>query len=131
MANSTMMTAVGGESRGSSTLITWTAVGTVFQIAMVVIGHFNEFVKNNLFAIGGMLISLVFAAIWAKAAARSAGSASAGGAFVGGACAIIGIAVSVALGDVPVNILLFGTLGSAVAGLIGGVILYAVAGKKA
>jgi hypothetical protein len=128
MTNATMTAT--GENPGTTPLITWTAIGTVFQIAMVVIGHFNEFVKTNVFAIGGMLISLVFAAIWAKAAARSAGAACGGGAFVGGVCAIIGIAVSVALGDTEANILMFGTLGSAVAGLIGGVIAYAVAGKK-
>jgi len=131
MTNGTTTTLMQGDASSRAALMTWTIVGTVFQIAMVVIGHYNEFVKNNVFAIGGMLVSLVFGALWAKTAARSAGSACLGGAIVGGVCAVIGIAVSVVLGDVPANVLLFGTLGSAVAGLIGGVILYALAGRKA
>lgn len=45
-----------------------------------------------------------------------------GGLVAGGACALLGIGVSVALKDTVLPILLVGTLGSAVAGLIGGAI---------
>lgn len=105
-------------------------VGTVLQIGMVIAGHFNEFVKNNVFAAGGMFISLIIGAWFGAVAARSKAGAMAGGALAGGDCALIGIAVSVALKDTEPMILVFGTLGSAVAGLIGGIILYALAGSK-
>ncbi len=111
-------------------LITMTALGTVVQLAMVIAGHYNAFIRENVFAIGGMAISLVFGALWAAKSAGSKGSAFGGGALVGGLCALIGIAVSVAMGDVPAGVLAFGTAGSAVAGGIGGIALYALAGRK-
>jgi hypothetical protein len=42
-----------------------------------------------------------------------------GGVVAGASCAFIGLAVSVLLKDVPASLLLFGTAGSAVTGLIG------------
>lgn len=97
-----------------------TAVGTALQILMVVAGHTNPGVKN-LFAVGGMSISLVAGALYvALAHGAPAGSLLAGAAIAGGACALLGIAVSVALGDVPVTLLLLGTASSVVTGLIGG-----------
>ncbi len=106
------------------------AVGTVLQVSMIAIGHYNEFVKTNVFAAGGMLISLIVGAWFGMKAARSKGGAALGGALVGGDCALIGIALSVALKDTEPMILAVGTIGSAVAGLIGGVVLYALAGTK-
>ncbi len=111
-------------------LLKWTLGGTLLQVAMVVAGHFNEFIKNNVFAIGGMAISLIFGALFARTAARSKGGALLGGFIVGGVSAILGIALSVLLGDTEASILAFGTAGSAMAGLIGGISLYAIAGSK-
>ena len=113
----------------SKNLIKWTVIGTVLQLAMIVAGHYNEFVKNNVFAIGGMAISLIFGAMYGRAAANKK-DASLGGLLVGGVCALIGIAASVALGDTEVAVLGFGTIGSAVAGLIGGVATKAMSGSK-
>jgi hypothetical protein len=98
-----------------------TAIGTAAQIAMVVAGHFVPAVAG-LFAIGGMGISAV--AGWAamKGQAASLAAAAGQGAVAGGVSAAIGIAVSVALGDVPASLLAVGTAGSALTGLIGGVI---------
>jgi hypothetical protein len=117
------------DSRAGS-MIKWTIIATVVQLAMVVSGHYVEFIKNNVFAIGGMLISLVFAACWVRGGATGWAHAAWGGVVVGGVCALIGIAVSCALGDVEAAVLGFGTAGSAVAGLIGGTVAYAVAGPK-
>lgn len=114
----------------SKSMVPMTAVGTIVQIAMVVAGHYNEFIKNNVFAIGGMLISLVVAAMWAAKGAASKGNAFGGGAIVGGVCAILGIAVSVILGDTDAAVLGFGTAGSAVAGGIGGIAAFALSGRK-
>ena len=98
-----------------------TVIGTAAQVAMVVAGHFVLAVAE-LFAIGGMGISAV--AGWAamKGQAASLAAAAGQGAGAGAVCAAIGIAVSVALGDVPTSLLAVGTAGSAVTGLIGGVI---------
>jgi hypothetical protein len=105
-------------------------VGIALQVAMVLAGHFNEFIRNNVFAIGGMLISMVVGAWFGRSAARSKAQAALGGAAVGADCALVGIAVSVGLGDTQPMILAFGTAGSAMAGLIGGLVLHAVAGKE-
>ena len=98
-----------------------TLIGTIAQIAMVVAGHYSPAVAQ-LFAIGGMGLSAL--AGWGALRGRSAslGSAAGNGALAGAACAVIGIGVSVLLGDVPASLLAVGTAGSALTGLIGGVI---------
>lgn len=114
----------------STSLVQATAIGTVVQIGMVVAGHYVPAIANG-FAIGGVAISLAAGALyawWASAQAR--GQAALGGAIAGGLCALIGIAVSLALGDVTAIILLFGTLSSAVTGAIGGLITGAMTGKQ-
>ncbi|MEP6550186.1 MAG: hypothetical protein ABJB95_03335 [Gemmatimonadales bacterium] len=97
-------------------------VGTLLQLAMVISGHWVEFIKLNVFAIGGMLISAIAGVLYARAARVDRKGSALHGALVGGLCALIGIAVSFALGDVPASILALGTLSSAVTGAIGGAI---------
>lgn len=102
-----------------STLI----IFTVLQLAMVLAGHWVPFVKVNLFAPLGTVISLV-GAIWYVRAARPAWTwAVVGGAIVGGVSALIGILISYGLGDVPVETLFIGTGASAVAGAVGGAVM--------
>lgn len=97
-----------------------TVIGTLLQLAMVLIGHFNPAVAN-VFAVGGMTISLIAGVVYAAISAdRTAKSLAAGGALAGGICALIGILVSFLLGDVPALILAVGTLSSAVTGAVGG-----------
>lgn len=98
-----------------------TMLGIIAQIAMVVAGHYVPAIAN-LFAIGGMGISAL--AGWAALKQRPATLAAAmgGGALAGGICAALGIAVSVALGDVPASLIGLGTFSSAVTGAIGGLI---------
>jgi len=95
------------------------AIGTVLQLAMVIAGHFVPAVAA-LFAIGGMAISAIAGVLYGRTAATLGGGAL-GGALAGGECALIGIAVSCALGDVDAMVLVFGTIASAVTGLIGGI----------
>jgi|HubBroStandDraft_6_1064221.scaffolds.fasta_scaffold103227_3 hypothetical protein len=104
-----------------------TIVGTCLQVAMTLIGHFVPLVRAN-FMYGGLTFSLIAGVLYALGAAGGWGSAAAGGAIAGGLCALIGIAVSCLLGDVPAPVLLFGTLGSAVAGLIGALVARALRG---
>jgi hypothetical protein len=96
------------------------ALGTVLQVAMVLIGHTSPAVAA-LYAVGGMGISLLAGlayAHWARAASASA--AAVGGAAAGALCAFIGILVSYLLGDVPASLLALGTISSAVTGAVGG-----------
>jgi hypothetical protein len=102
-------------------LIRATLIGTVLQLAMVIAGHFVPAIAA-LFAIGGMLISLVAGVLYARAAKGGWGDSLVGGLIAGGVCAFIGILVSYLLKDVTVDILWMGTAGSAVAGLVGGAI---------
>ena len=99
----------------------WIVVGTVLQIAMVVVGHFVSSVAI-LFAPLGMGISLVAGLLWARALSTGYGGGAGGGAVVGGVCALIGILVSYLLGDVTASVLGFGTASSAVTGALGGLL---------
>jgi hypothetical protein len=104
----------------SRALIIATVIGTILQVAMVVVGHTNETVKG-LFAVGGMGFSLVAGLIYAvSAGGGAAGSLALGGAVAGGVCAFIGILVSHLLGDVPMSLLALGTISSVVTGALGG-----------
>jgi hypothetical protein len=100
-------------------LVIAAVIGTLLQVAMVVIGHSNETVKG-LFAVGGMGFSLVAGVIYTMiAGAGTAGSLALGGAVSGGVCAFIGILVSHLLGDVPASLLALGTISSIVTGALG------------
>lgn len=97
----------------------WIGVGTVLQIAMVVVGHFVSAIAM-LFGPLGMGISLLVGLLWGKDLSKSYGNGAGGGAVVGGVCALIGILVSFLLGDVTAAILGLGTVSSAVTGALGG-----------
>jgi hypothetical protein len=105
-----------------SALILATVIGIAAQLAMIVIGHFVPAVRDKVFAVGGMAISLAAAVIYARMAHGAWPPSLIGGAVAGGACALIGIVPSVLLGDTPASILLLGTLASTVAGIAGGAI---------
>ena len=97
-------------------LLRATITGTVLQVAMVVAGHFEPALRDPGFAIGGMGISAVAGALFARKTGGGWGDVLGGGAIAGGVCAIIGIGISVLLGDVPASLLALGTLSSAVTG---------------
>ena len=110
-------------------IVKWSVVSTILQVAMVVLGHFVPSVAS-MFAIGGTGIGFLAGALYGAAGARSIGDSAIGGLIVGGVGALIGVAVSYLLGDVGPEIFLIGTGSSAVTGLIGGIVLFAIAGKK-
>ena len=97
-------------------------VGLLLQLAMVWAGHRNAFVRNYLFALGGMTISLSAGLIYGHVAGEPWGPSLVGGALAGGGCALAGILVSFVLKDVPVAVLAFGTLASAATGALGAVL---------
>jgi len=101
-------------------LLKATIAGTIGQLAMVIAGHFIPVIKDQIFAIGGMIISLLAAVWFVRLAPAGWVYSLLGGAIAGGVCALIGILVSAALGDVPLVVVAFGTCASAVAGVAGG-----------
>lgn len=112
-----------------SPLVRSTALATLLQLAMVIAGHFSPQIAG-LFAPGGSGISTaggLLYALWAKGAPSVADDAK-GGAIAGGLSALIGIAVSVVLGDVTAATLAYGTLFSAAGGILGGFIGRALRG---
>ena len=97
-------------------------VGLALQLAMVITGHFVPVVKNSGFAIGGIMISLFAGFLYAKLTETGWRDSLVGGILSGGVCALLGIAVSVLLTDVPMQVLGFGTVASAITGLAGSAI---------
>ena len=98
------------------------ALGLGAQLAMVIAGHYVPFIKDNVFAVGGMAISLAAGLAYSKSTASGWGASVAMAATIGGVCALLGIGVSAALGDVPLFVLAVGTLSSTVTGAIGGAV---------
>jgi len=98
-----------------------TLAGTVAQVAMVVAGHYSPGVAK-FFAVGGMGLSLLAGLLYAALSHGGLVEGAFHGAVAGGVCALIGIGVSRALGDVPTSLLLLGTISSIVTGAIGGAI---------
>jgi hypothetical protein len=101
-------------------LLRATLIGTVLQLGLAVSGHYDARVAN-LFAVGGMFLSLVAGLIFSRwsAGARQA-SVIAGAAVAGAVCAFVGILESYFLKDVPAWVIAFGPASSAVTGAIGG-----------
>jgi hypothetical protein len=103
-----------------------TFIGTLLQAAMVIAGHFVPLVKSG-FMFGGLALSLVAGVLYGARAGGGFAAAAAGGALAGGACALIGILLSFMLGDVTAPVIAFGTVGSAVSGLLGALVSRAAA----
>jgi hypothetical protein len=101
-------------------LISAILLGTVLQLATVIAGHYVPVIRNDVFALGGMAISLIAGFYFGWRSGGSWGARLPGGAIAGGVCALIGIALSVLLKDTAPMILAIGTVSSAVTGLIGG-----------
>ncbi len=101
-------------------LLRATLIGTVLQLGLAISGHYDARVAN-LFAVGGMLLSLVAGFIFGRWSAPSSRVvAIVGGAIAGAVCALIGILESWRLEDVPAWVIAFGPCSSAVTGAIGG-----------
>jgi hypothetical protein len=97
-----------------------TFIGTLLQAAMVIAGHFVPLVKTG-FMFGGLALSLVAGVLYGARAGGGFAAAAAGGALAGG------ILLSFMLGDVTAPVIAFGTVGSAVSGLLGALVSRAAA----
>jgi hypothetical protein len=103
-------------------LIRVTLIGAGLQVAMVLAGHFVAWIALHVFMAGGLAISALTGFLYAYDVARGYANGMIGGTVSGGLCALIGIAISVALGDTEAGVLVFGTLGSCVAGALAGAV---------
>ena len=132
----------------------WILVAALLQVAMVVAGHYNEFILLNLSAALGMGIPFVVAFLYGrteglgKSAAKSATksgtksstksstksatkSAAWGGAVIGFIGAVMGIGLAIVLGDQALTLLTFGPASSAVTGALGSTIGFSTRSAKA
>ena len=75
-----------------------TLAATAAQVGMVVAGHYSAPIRDNLFALGGMAISLLAGVFYARISRGGWIASLVGGLLSGGACAFLGIGVSVFLG---------------------------------
>ncbi len=94
----------------------------VAGLIMTIVGHYNAFVRDNVFAIGGMLIAMAAGLIYARLTRGGWRDSLTGGGVTGAVGAVLAIAVSVLLGDTPAFVLLVGGVASLVTGLIGGAV---------
>ena len=78
----------------------------------------------------GTAIAFIVGALFGRLA-ESWGWAAGGSAIVGGLSALICIFVGWLLNDQPASVLAFGTLGGFVAGTVGGLIMHAIARRRA
>ncbi|MBV9570489.1 MAG: hypothetical protein JO056_04525 [Alphaproteobacteria bacterium] len=95
-------------------------VGTLLQLLMVVLGHFVPWVIVHVFEFGGMMISATAGYLYAMDSAKGYFPGATAGAIVGGACAFLGIALSVALGDLASRVIPVGTAVCVLTGAVGG-----------
>ena len=107
-----------------------TVIGTVLQVAMVLLGRVNPAIGQN-FAIGGTTIAAVTGVLASLMNRQPAmGGAVGGGAIAAGVSALIGTLVSMATGQTGTDTIMIGTGSSVVAGAIGGVLGQLFGGKK-
>ena len=107
-----------------------TMIGTVLQVAMVLLGKVSPEVGQN-FAIGGTTIAAVTGVLASLMNRQPAmGGAVGGGAIAAGVSALIGTVVSMATGQTGMDTIMIGTGSSIVAGALGGVVGQLFGGRK-
>ena len=99
-----------------------TLIGTVLQLAMVVGGHFSAPVADLLLVTGAGIASVAGLLYGVWAGRVSGGSVATAGALTGVASALLGFLAAYLLGDVPAAILGPAVVGTALAGLLGGLL---------
>ena len=102
-------------------LLRATVVGIVLQAAMYVVGHFSVWFAVNVFGFGGMMISAVAGYLYAMDTGHGYFPGATGGAIAGGLCGLVGIALSVVLGETVSSYIATGTAIAVMIGAVGGV----------
>jgi hypothetical protein len=96
-------------------------VGVLLQILFVLIAHFSPWLETHALLFAGMMTSATMGYLYAGEVAKGYARAAFGGAIAGGLCALIGIALSVLLGDMTGRMLLVRDLISVLTGAVGGI----------
>ena len=95
-------------------------VGTVMQVVMVVTGHFVPWVVFHVFEFGAMMIAATSGYLYAMDSGKGYFPGATAGAITGGGCALIGISLSVVLGETARPVIPFGTAVCVLTGAVGG-----------
>ena len=95
-------------------------VGTVVWVALVALGPFVPWLGFRMFEFAGMMISATSGYLYAMHAGRGYFNGATAGAITGGASALIGISVSVLMGELVNRFIPFGTAVCVLTGAVGG-----------
>ncbi|HEY3778460.1 MAG TPA: hypothetical protein VGL35_10425 [Rhizomicrobium sp.] len=93
----------------------------MLQVVIVLLAHFSAWIEAHAFLFAGMMISATVGYLYALEVARGYARGAYGGAIAGGACAVIGIALAVVLGDMTGRIFVIRDLISVLTGAVGGI----------
>jgi len=96
-------------------------VGALFEVLLVVAGHFKPWLKPHFFLFGCMLIAGVLGLLYARDMARGFRLGALGGAVAGAVCGIVAVGVSSLLGDRPDLYIPYGVMVCTLTGAVGGV----------
>ena len=104
------------------TSLLWRAmlVGTILQIAVVVLGHFIPFISLHASLFAVMFISGLAGLFYARDLDRGWALGTLGSIIAGTGCAIIGVAFAVAIGDKPASLIGFVMVASLLSSAAGG-----------
>ena len=90
------------------------------QIALYALGHYSNWVAAHVVGFGALMISASAGYLYAMDKGRGWFASATGGAIAGGICGLIGVALSVALGDMDQSFIAIGTTISVFVGAVGG-----------
>ena len=98
-------------------------VGTALQMLTMMLGHFTGLLATHEigFLFACMMISATVGYLYAQDVAMGYMRGACGGAITGGICGLVGIAVSVPLGDISPSILVQRSLICVLTGAVGGI----------
>jgi hypothetical protein len=95
-------------------------VGTVLQVALVLLSHFLPWVHAHVLQFGAMMISAISGYLYAMDFGAGFGRGMLGGAIAGAVCGAVSIAATLLLKDAPVGAAALWIAVYAVTGLAGG-----------
>ncbi|HEY1615314.1 MAG TPA: hypothetical protein VGF97_16660 [Rhizomicrobium sp.] len=96
-------------------------VGVLLQAVLVLLAHFSIWLAEHAFLFAAMMISAVSGYLYAQEVARGYIRGACGGALTGGTCGMVGIGMSVILGDTSPVSLTVRALVSILTGAVGGI----------
>ncbi|HTQ12464.1 MAG TPA: hypothetical protein VMH86_01210 [Rhizomicrobium sp.] len=95
-------------------------VGTLLQVTLAVLSHYSPWIYDNAYLFMGMMVSATASFLYARDVGPGHARGLLVGAVIGGACALVGLAVSVGLGDTTLHDFWLRTVISIVTGAVGG-----------